>query len=530
MRSNLAHEMTAEFRGLCAEEAYLQQELEKLQDLKNKAKLEGELWDDNVSGSLGQNSHLVSKATHLWESLLSRKGQHEVLASGPIEDLIAHREHRYRISGSSLLAAMDQSSQVSYSNVLSNQSGDLTSAHVDDSESMDEPFAIVNREKQKNSLDSTQLQVNGETHSWVDDRSGKVHPTVDIAEILRRWAHALQRIHKQLLHLTKANDGEGSVLLRSAQDGNTGGHAESLEATLAEHRQHLASIQVLINQLKEVAPAIQKSISELTEEVNKISSTLPSMTRCHGRSNSPIHAQSTGRTVESSIDEVADLTSKLSNLFSLTPYSTGKTGNVQKRHSLAPQASQVDNLTEGKSLDQALLNNHVDNPAQDSVDSDSSYVQNLRRSVREAAFSEPSVPSCRVDSSQEHDADDSLEHFFVPLSTNGFSRVGPETESVSLRSKQLFVSPPGACLFRNCASVGPIRSSHDEIPNINTNLLEYDDEVNEFLSATGSNYAASGDQNTFYVMDTPDQVFSPPLLVEASLLEDSYEDLLGMFT
>ncbi|KAF9625366.1 hypothetical protein IFM89_022148 [Coptis chinensis] len=110
MWSNLAHEMTAEFRGLCAEEAYLQQELEKLQDLRNKAKMDGELWDDRVSSSSGQNSHLVSKATRLWESLLARKSQHEVLASGPIEDLIAHREHRYRISGSALLSAMDQSS------------------------------------------------------------------------------------------------------------------------------------------------------------------------------------------------------------------------------------------------------------------------------------------------------------------------------------------------------------------------------------------------------------------------------------
>ncbi|EXB75183.1 hypothetical protein L484_025962 [Morus notabilis] len=46
MWSNLGHEMTAEFQGLCAEEAYLQQELEKLHDLRNKVKVEGEHWDD----------------------------------------------------------------------------------------------------------------------------------------------------------------------------------------------------------------------------------------------------------------------------------------------------------------------------------------------------------------------------------------------------------------------------------------------------------------------------------------------------
>lgn len=55
-------------------QAYLQQELEKLHDLRNKVKLEGEHWDDLVSSS-SQNSHLVSKATRLWESILARKSK-----------------------------------------------------------------------------------------------------------------------------------------------------------------------------------------------------------------------------------------------------------------------------------------------------------------------------------------------------------------------------------------------------------------------------------------------------------------------
>ena len=118
MWSNLAHEMTAEFRGLCAEEverklmriifwtspyldalyfyraivfltctfgnpgaqAYLQQELEKLHDLRNKVKLEGELWDELVSSS-SQNSHLVQRATRLWDSLLVRKSKYKYYSS-----------------------------------------------------------------------------------------------------------------------------------------------------------------------------------------------------------------------------------------------------------------------------------------------------------------------------------------------------------------------------------------------------------------------------------------------------------------
>ena len=87
---------------------------------------------------------------------------------------------RYRISGSSLLAAMDQSSQVPYTDVLSVQSGDLD-------------------DKEQN--DGYHTQGNEETLSRLDDRSGRVHQTVDIAEIIRRWTHALQRIHKQSLQL-----------------------------------------------------------------------------------------------------------------------------------------------------------------------------------------------------------------------------------------------------------------------------------------------------------------------------------------
>jgi hypothetical protein len=61
----------------------LQQELEKLHDLRNKVKLEGELWDDLVSSS-SQNSHLVSKATRLWDSLLARKSKCKILYFSPL--------------------------------------------------------------------------------------------------------------------------------------------------------------------------------------------------------------------------------------------------------------------------------------------------------------------------------------------------------------------------------------------------------------------------------------------------------------
>ncbi|KNA07721.1 hypothetical protein SOVF_169220 isoform B [Spinacia oleracea] len=527
MWSGLAHEMTAEYRGLCAEEAYLQQELEKLQDLRNKAKMEAEIWDERAAGS-SQSSHLVSKATRLWESLLSRKSQHEVLASGPIEDLIAHREHRYRISGSALLAGVDQSSQV-----LLGKLGDQASAHPDEIEQIDGSSTNLNRDMPGTNVDSSHSQTIEE--SRVDDRISRGQPTVDVAEILRRWTHALQRIHKQSLHLAKANDGEGPEILRSTQVGGTG-HAECLAATLVEHRQHLASIQVLINQLKEVAPAIQNSIAELTEEVNTVSSSLPSINKRPGQSNLPVQAQSNGKIGRN--DDTTEVTSKMSNvnlgkvvasptlklppLFSLTPNSTGKGGNIQK--SYTSPVNHGDNLSERKSIDSTLLNNAMDILPQDT---ESLYVQKLKRSVREAALA---TKSCDYESSRDSHSEDGSEHFFVPLSTSGVPSLGVEQRGSSVRSNRLFSCESESLFLGNSILESCGGKAFDEVSDAFhefDSLSEYD-RVNGFLSAACSNYAASESQTSFYDLDeAPDQVFSPPLLMDTSLLADAYEDLLA---
>ena len=54
---------------------------------------------------------------------------------------------------------------------------------------------------------------------------------------------------------------------------------------------------------------------------------------------------------------------KLPPLFSVTPNSSGKGGNMQKRHTLA-QTSQMENISERKSVDQPLSNNQIDNAPQ----------------------------------------------------------------------------------------------------------------------------------------------------------------------
>lgn len=82
---------------------------------------------------------------------------------------------------------------------------------------------------------------------------------------------------------------------------------------------------------------------------------------------------------DNSNDDVSDVTSRISNiqldkvsvspptlklpqLFSLTP-SSGKSGNVQRRHNNAPQTSQTENLSDRKSLDPPS-NNEVESSAE----------------------------------------------------------------------------------------------------------------------------------------------------------------------
>jgi hypothetical protein len=161
------------------------------------------------------------------------------------------------------------------------------------------------------------------------------------------------------------------------------------------------------------------------------------------------------------------------------------------------------------------------------ADSDNSYVQNLKRSVREAALS---MKSCNSESLRESHSDESSEHFFVPLSTTGFSNLVPENKVSSFRSKRLFVSRVDNSLRENHAPDGSIRSKYDEFPDMLNDLdsLHGFDSVNGFLSVSDSNGAASDAQRSFYDFEeSQEQVFSPPFLMDTSLLADSYEDLLG---
>ncbi|EFJ38301.1 hypothetical protein SELMODRAFT_437244 [Selaginella moellendorffii] len=226
--SSLAHDMTAEYRALCAEEAYLHQELEKMQELQSSRAF------------ANQKVTSASRATTLWESLLKHTERHDKLASGPIEDLIAHRDHRYRIDGSALRVAIDRGMNVIPSSLNSNDDG-----------------CNQQLEKQETSAHGDEART---------DRAVKGSSPLDVAEVIRRWTHALQRIHKQAQKLSRQNQGTGPNLINAVDACE--GHTQALRATLAEQKQHLSNMQVLIAQLKEAIPGMEANINKLRQHVN----------------------------------------------------------------------------------------------------------------------------------------------------------------------------------------------------------------------------------------------------------------------
>ncbi|KAG0579960.1 hypothetical protein KC19_4G138100 [Ceratodon purpureus] len=231
--SSLAHDMTAEYRVLCAEEAFQHQELEKLQE----SNCPDFLYDDSVSDTGGfvtsRKAAPIARASHLWKGILSHSERVAELASGPIEDLIARREHRYRIDGAVLRAAVD-----------------LGSVNLPVESALG---STVDCESQR---------------PTEDEKSTKTPPPVDVGEILRRWTHALQAVHKQTLRLARSNNGAGPDLMMEYVHGEDGVHAHTLRTTLGEHKQHCCSLLSLKNQLEASMPGLEAAITSLRERVD----------------------------------------------------------------------------------------------------------------------------------------------------------------------------------------------------------------------------------------------------------------------
>ncbi|KAH8953484.1 hypothetical protein BDL97_08G030200 [Sphagnum fallax] len=265
--SSLAHDMTAEYRSLCSEEAYLDQELEKLhQELEEDGKFR-----ERSKGNLARaradmapvrvKSIPVDRASQLWESLLAHTEQNAKHASGPIQDLISHQEHRYRIDGAALRAAM--------------MDCDSKSLHADMSLD-DANHKLIQGEEEgglKHSHSSERttegLLTIEETHSTSDNNTtAKDIAHLDVAQVLQSWTSALQQIHKQIVSLARANDGSSAPqLLKNLMEGEENSYIHALHGTLAENRQRLVNIEVLMEHLKETMAGMKEVISSLQKQV-----------------------------------------------------------------------------------------------------------------------------------------------------------------------------------------------------------------------------------------------------------------------
>lgn len=156
------------------------------------------------------------------------------------------------------------------------------------------------------------------------------------------------------------------------------------------------------------------------------------------------------------------------------------------------------------------------------TENDDYDVQSIRRSVREAALTRPSNNSELIVESSE---DDSSEHFFMPIS-NGVSVKVVDTAFVP-KTQQLALSPPDIHVPRSSKDfLINTEGQLDSVPRSN-NLYGLDGHTNQ----TGLIQPAFLNSRKAYVDidDAMDQVFSPPLLMESSFFQDTYEDLLGKF-
>lgn len=150
----------------------------------------------------------------------------------------------------------------------------------------------------------------------------------------------------------------------------------------------------------------------------------------------------------------------------------------------------------------------------------------MKRSVREAALSSQSY---YPESSQDSRSDDSSEHYFIPVPGVGFPHLGSKPNL--LRSKKLLASEPDSSFYGNHLPQSHVGIKSDGLLDLFNDLRSLDDYdgIDSFLSTMGSNSSVSDACRSFYDMEeAEEQVFSPPLLMDTSLLAESYEDLLGM--
>ncbi|GBG59863.1 hypothetical protein CBR_g66670 [Chara braunii] len=285
-----AEDITQEYRNMRAEEAYLEQEQERLamNDARCAVGMGGLLVDEKAlrigfwdgANAAGpdedgevdmrrlERTHAVMQATELWDSLMNHAERGEQLAAGPLGDIVAWREHRYCIDGSMLRKGQQNRNQ---SRIMFNDVGggiggpvggrEAPGNHLDHrgsvrpSQSGDRSFAGSPRSARC----EAGLATKDDTSE--DDQTG----IVDLVEVVRRWMHPLERLQKHIMRMAKGNNGDGPDLLADTDSS----HRDVLRRLLDEHRHHLESLQLLVATVKEELPRSETSIQMLRRDLTK---------------------------------------------------------------------------------------------------------------------------------------------------------------------------------------------------------------------------------------------------------------------
>lgn len=104
------------------------------------------------------------------------------------------------MSGPALRAAMDRSSNVSSNELLSSTEAEEAPAKVK-CDQTNSDYGSIGLNHARLDMAVNALEVNEESRSRSDERVAKGSSSLDVAEILRRWTHSLQRLHKQSIRL-----------------------------------------------------------------------------------------------------------------------------------------------------------------------------------------------------------------------------------------------------------------------------------------------------------------------------------------
>ncbi|KAH9563390.1 hypothetical protein CY35_05G123600 [Sphagnum magellanicum] len=523
--SSLAHDMTAEYRSLCAEEAYLHQELEKLQEPED-GKFRAEGGGGASTGDAGEvaadvKSISVARASQLWGSLLAHTEQNEKLTSGPIEDLIAHREHRYRIDGAVLRAAMDRDSSSLHADTF-----------LDDvNHKLQNEEEGVQQSSHSSSGPTTEGLLIDEIRSRGEDRTAKgIISPLDVAEVLRRWTHALQRIHKQAVRLARLNDGSGPELIKDVMDGEENAHVHALHATLAEHRQHLANIQVLMEQLKETLPGMEEAISGLRQQVDSsdVMSGSNAKEATLGVSSSPPQASISTRLPLSPTLRLPHLPmSTMERTFSPAPM-----GRLSRLQPLSHSFSSIQSLDGPQEQDSfggsTVSGNSGSEEAPDMVDDE---LLSLRQAIREAALSKPILTPIANPILERSPAVGS-EHYFTPVTPVSHSDCTRESVFVAMTGtggEERSPTPKKNSEHIRSGYVADFKSGLQQ-QRKGSSLAESKNSSQQFIGTMVSERQRIGRPETCQDVKLlgPDlQPSSPPLILDSAGFVGTYDDLLA---